>query len=153
MANAFAAAEEEQVWALLYAIRRHESIDEWLQDEHRGLLSMGDLYGNTPLICAARHGNAGATALLIEAGVDADQRMDGAQSALCLACDAGHVECAELLLGAGASVDLATDYGSTPLLAVTLAHSLYHVYLRRMERGGWQAVDFARHVLSHALCR
>ena len=37
--------------------------------------------------------------------------------------------------------------------AVTLAHSLYHVYLRRMEHGGWQAVDFARHVLSHLLCR
>ena len=37
--------------------------------------------------------------------------------------------------------------------AVTLAHSLYHVYLRRMEHGGWQAVDFAHHVLSHLLCR
>lgn len=37
--------------------------------------------------------------------------------------------------------------------AVTLAHSLYHVYLRRMEHGGWQAVDFARHVLPHLLCR
>ena len=37
--------------------------------------------------------------------------------------------------------------------AVTLAHSLYHVYLRRMEHGGWQAVDFARYVLSHLLSR
>ena len=37
--------------------------------------------------------------------------------------------------------------------AVTLAHSLYHVYMRRMEHGGWQAVDFARYVLSHLLSR
>ena len=277
MANAFVAADEQQLQALRDAIERHEPIDKWLQDEHRGLLLMGDSAGWTPLICAARHGNAGATALLIEAGVDVDQRMDGGQSALYLACLHGHAKCVELLLGAGASVDLAAYHGvtamyiaccsgriqlaqllssygadrtfldgytaerlcatyghhalaewlalsrewsplhhlevlspertrallrggadlhlspstgdtATPLerarqlapasasaslvvraagpwsttthelfgdaeraRAVALAHSLYHVYLRRMERGGWQAVDFARLVLLHAL--
>ena len=34
-----------------------------------------------------------------------------------------------------------------------LARSLYHVFLRRMGNGGWQAVDFARYVLSFVLCR
>ena len=37
--------------------------------------------------------------------------------------------------------------------AATLVHSLYHVYLRRMSNGGWQAVDFARGVLSFAIVR
>ena len=279
MANAFAAAEEEQLRALFRAIRQHKPIDEWLQDEHRGLLSMGDSDGWTPLICAAYHGNAGATTLLLQSGVDVAQRTGGGDTPLYFACMRGHTECVELLLGAGASVDLATDYGATPLYfacidgnircvqllssyganrifgpigltaedisarrhaaltqwlarsrewsplhhlevlspertrallrggadlhlapstgdtatplerarqlapasasaslvvraagpwsttthelfgdaerarAVTLAHSLYHVYLRHMERGGWQAVDFARHVLSHAMSR
>ena len=279
MANAFAAADEQQLWALYSAIQRHEPIDEWLQNEHRGLLSMRDSLGQMPLFYAASHGNAGAIALLLEAGVDADQRMNSGFCPLFLACARGHTECAELLLGAGASVDLASDKDVTPLWiacyhgriqcaqllsfyganrdfpsgvtagtlsahfghtaltewlalsrewsplhhlevlspertcallrgganlhlapstgdtatplerarqlaptsasaslvvraagpwsttthelfgdaerarAVALAHSLYHVYLRRMERGGWQAVDFARHVLSHLLCR
>ena len=45
MANAFAfivAADEQQFRALMSAIQRHEPIEEWLQDEHRGVLSMGD---------------------------------------------------------------------------------------------------------------
>ena len=280
MANAFAfivAADEQQFRALMSAIQRHEPIEEWLQDEHRGVLSMGDHRDPywTPLVCAAFNGNAGATALLLEAGVDVDQRTNSGFCSLFLACMRGHIECAELLLSAGASVNLANRYGGTPLFfaccyghiqcaqllssyganrnfpigysaerysayrgnhaltewlalsrewsplhhlevlspertrallrgganlhfapstgdaatplerarqlapanasaslvvraagpwaveshelfadaertrAVTLVHSLYHVYLRRMEHGGWQAVDFARHVLSH----
>ena len=74
MANAFAAADAQQLWALCSAIERHEPIDEWLQDEHRGLLSMLDRRGYTPLVWAAFSGNAGAIALLFEAGVDVDQR-------------------------------------------------------------------------------
>ena len=276
MANAPASANEEQLNALFNAIERHEPIDKWLQDEHCGLLSMGDSdhYLYTPLIYAAYYGNAGATTLLLEAGVDVDQPMIYGDTPLYLACMRGHAECAELLLSAGASVDLANACDRTPLWkacslgyiqcaqllssyganrtfpndtaerlsaicgrralaewlalsrewsplhhlevlspertrallrggadlhlapstgdtatplerarqlapasasaslvvraagpwsttthelfgdaerarAVALAHSLYHVYLRRMEHGGWQAVDFARHVLSH----
>ena len=37
--------------------------------------------------------------------------------------------------------------------AATLVRSLYHVYLRRMGNGGWQAVDFARGVLPFAIVR
>ena len=66
----------EQFYALIGAIERHEPIDEWLQDEHRGLLSMGDSIGWTPLIWAAFNGwtplgfaaysgNAEAAALLL----------------------------------------------------------------------------------------
>ena len=39
------------------------------------------------------------------------------------------------------------------LQAAILVHSLYHVYLRNAANGGWQAVDFARHVLSFAVSR
>ena len=35
--------------------------------------------------------------------------------------------------------------------AVTLARSLYHMFLRRMGNGGWQAVDFARYILPFVL--
>ena len=280
MANPPAEADKLQLNALLYAIAQHESIDEWLQDEHRGLLSMRGSAGWTPLVYAARKGNARATAFLLEAGVDVDQGTQYGNTPLYYACQGGHAECAELLLGAGASVDLADELDRTPLWkacihgyiqlaqllssyganrtfydgrtaealsaarnnhhaltewlalsrewsplhhleflspertrallrggadlhlapstgdtatplerarqlapasasaslvvraagpwsttthelfgdaerarAVALAHSLYHVYLRRTEQGGWQAVDFARHVLSHLLCR
>ena len=37
--------------------------------------------------------------------------------------------------------------------AATLVRLLYHVYLRRMSNGGWQAVDFARGVLPFAIVR
>ena len=37
--------------------------------------------------------------------------------------------------------------------AETLVRLLYHVYLRRMSNGGWQAVDFARGVLPFAIVR
>ena len=37
--------------------------------------------------------------------------------------------------------------------AATLVRSLYHVYLRRMGNGGWQAVDFVRGVLPFAVVR
>ena len=37
--------------------------------------------------------------------------------------------------------------------AATLVRLLYHVYLRRMSNGGWEAVDFARGVLSFAIVR
>ena len=107
--------KQQQFYALTSAIERHEPIDEWLQDEHRGLLSMGDSDGWTPLICAAYHGNAGATTLLLQSGVDVDQRMDGGDTPLYLACMRGRAECAELLLGAGASVDLADELDRTPL--------------------------------------
>ena len=241
---------------------------------------MGDRHGWTPLMWAARYGNAGATALLLNAGVHVDPQTNTVgNTPLFIACMRGHVECVRLLLGAGASVDLVNADGHIPLWiaccqghiqcaqllssyganrdfphvrtpeyisaafghdalaewlalsrkwsplhhlevlspertrtllrggadlhltpstgdtatplerarqlapanasaslivraagpwsasthelfgdaerarAVTLAHSLYHVYLCRMEHGGWQAVDFARHVLSHLLRR
>ena len=37
--------------------------------------------------------------------------------------------------------------------AATLVRSLYHVHARCMKHGGWEAVDFARAVLSHAIYR
>ena len=37
--------------------------------------------------------------------------------------------------------------------AEALVRSLYHLYMRRLENGGWQAVDFAQAVLLHAIRR
>ena len=37
--------------------------------------------------------------------------------------------------------------------AALLARSLYHVYLRRMGNGGWQAVDFTRYTLPFLIFR
>ena len=37
------------------------------------------------------------------------------------------------------------------LEAAMMARSLYHVFLRRMGNGGWQAVDFTHTVLSHLI--
>ena len=39
------------------------------------------------------------------------------------------------------------------LQAATLVRSLYHIFLRRMGNGGWQAVDFTCTVLSHLIYR
>ena len=37
--------------------------------------------------------------------------------------------------------------------AATLAFSLYHMYARRMNNGGWTAVDFARYILAFTVSR
>jgi len=70
---------------------------------------------DTLLTWAARHGQAEAARLLLQAGasVEAVDR-DGA-SALLLACEAGHLEIVRLLLEASAAVDQADEDGTTPL--------------------------------------
>ena len=91
MANALASADKQQFDALTSAIERHAPIHKWLQDQHRGLLSMRDIVNWTPLNKAAAFGNAGATALLLEAGVQVDPQTNSGSTPLYLASVRGHI--------------------------------------------------------------
>jgi ankyrin repeat protein len=140
----------QQFWDLINAIVRHKPIDEWLQDEHRSLLSIrlaspGELRDNddcTPLMWAARFGNVGATALLLEAGVDVEHTGRYGHTPLHLACFQGHTDCARLLLSARASVDLANVDGDTPLY---VASDRGHVDCVELLLGAGALVDLAPH--------
>lgn len=78
-----------------------------------------DAFGVTPLITACAMGHTDAAALLVEhrALVDAHAAGGGNVSALKYAAQLGHAAIVELLLNAGASVDIKDDAGITPLLA------------------------------------
>ena len=77
-----------------------------------------------PYRLAAAAGDAGRLAELLLQGVDPEDPDDGGVPPLLLACDfgigdekptPGHIECVELLLGAGASPHVTTDMDFTPL--------------------------------------
>ena len=52
---------------------------------------------------------------LLEAGANVNHQTPKHVTALNLACENGHKECAVLLLRAGARADIADDWGDTPL--------------------------------------
>jgi ankyrin repeat protein len=147
MANSYVTSDSERR-ALIDDIRMDEPIDEWLQDEDRGLLSMGDSAGWTPLIFAAYYDNTRAAKLLLEAGVDVDQRTRQGETPLLLACDRGHVESVELLLSAGASVDFADGRGQT---ALYFACGHGHAECARLLLSAGASVDLANFVGQTAL--
>jgi len=62
--------------------------------------------------------NSEAIELLLNAGADSNRELSGT-SALLFATLAGNLECATILLDAGAHVDQADLEGTTPLLAAT----------------------------------
>ena len=70
---------------------------------------------DTLLTWAARHGQAEAVRLLLEAGASVGATTGGGASALLVACWKGCLECALLLLEAGAAVSQAAEDGATPL--------------------------------------
>merc|ERR1719424_107143 len=71
---------------------------------------------DTLLTWAARHGQAEAVRLLLEAGASVGATTGGGASALYIACQNGHLDVARLLLEAGAAMDQAKENGATPLL-------------------------------------
>ena len=82
-----------------------------------------DVRSTTPLMKAARLGNVEVLQVLLESvgpatssGGVLDLLDSKQQSALSLACASGHLPCAELLLGSGASVDRTVADGNTALL-------------------------------------
>ncbi len=63
------------------------------------------LGGNTPLIIAARNGNAGVVQALLKAGADAKTATSTGTTPLMLASASGNVDAVKALLAAGAEVD------------------------------------------------
>ena len=98
---------DRELQALMEAIEHRAPLDPWQQ--RRELLGTRgqNENGDTPLIWAARLGNAEAVAWLIGRGAGVDLSTDATGGTpLLIACGHGNVECVRLLLGAGASVDL-----------------------------------------------
>ena len=82
--------------------------------------------GATPLLAAAREGNAEVCRLLIDAGADPNRvrsrknKSDASEnnaSPLWIAADGGHTAIVEMLIAAGALADFVVETGATPLLA------------------------------------
>ena len=78
-----------------------------------------DAGGFTPLLFAARHGDAGSARLLLDAGADVDGPAADGNSALVIAAMSGHARLAELLLARGANPN-AAGAGYTALHAAVL---------------------------------
>ncbi|MFA5039975.1 MAG: ankyrin repeat domain-containing protein [Candidatus Omnitrophota bacterium] len=80
-----------------------------------------DLPGVAPMMCACFDGDATRVLKLLCAGVDPNAQYDvGEVTALCMACIVGSREIVELLVSAGADVDLATVGNVTPLMLACL---------------------------------
>jgi uncharacterized protein len=74
--------------------------------------------GMTPLLFAARQGNSGVVAALLDAGVSANQLKQGDHtSPLLIATINGQFDTGKLLLDRGADPNLASENGVTPLYA------------------------------------
>ena len=87
-------------------------------------------FKDTLLTWAARHGQAEAVRLLLEAGASVGAADCDAASALFLACFKGCLECAQLLLHANAVVNQAAGGGFTPLL---IASQECHLDIARLQ--------------------
>ncbi|HEX3703814.1 MAG TPA: ankyrin repeat domain-containing protein [Vicinamibacterales bacterium] len=75
--------------------------------------------GMTPLLFAARQGNAGVVSALLDAGVNVNQLKDGDNtSPLLIATINGQFDTGRLLLEHGANPNLASENGVAPLYAV-----------------------------------
>ena len=84
-----------------------------------------DRYGVTPLVLAARNGNAAMIGMLLAAGADVNTTLPGGETVLMTAARTGRVEAVRVLLKAGARVDAAEPRrGQTALIwAVAEGHA------------------------------
>lgn len=78
-------------------------------------VSATDIWGNTPLLNAARQGEVESARVLLEAGAEVDGR-GGAMTPLTAAALQGHAILARLLIRNGADVDLIGGNGLTALM-------------------------------------
>jgi ankyrin repeat protein len=102
------------------------------------------------LVCAAQDGHVSAAKSLLELGANPNGRIIGAQTALMLACEARHGPIVEMLLNAGADVNLKWRQ-ETPLMAA--ARGNRKDIATRLLTAGAQVTDRdgkGRSALSHA---
>jgi ankyrin repeat protein len=98
--------------------------------------------GDSLLTWACRHSHSHVVRWLLEQGAAADTpRTSRGATALYIASQENSVECVKLLLGAGASVELAADDGDSPLY---VACQRGHVAAARLLLGGGASPDQAQ---------
>jgi ankyrin repeat protein len=83
--------------------------------QNPALLSSDDIYGNSPLHCAAARGHIDVSALLLANRADVNAKDKGGSTPLHLAARNGHKDVVKLLLANKADVNARDDSGETPL--------------------------------------
>ncbi|MBY0577941.1 MAG: ankyrin repeat domain-containing protein [Burkholderiales bacterium] len=103
-------------WMLARKEAGKSRLQSWLDEQgFSGIDSLID-GGITPLMHAARHGDASITAELLMSGANAAPRNSDGNQALWFACYSGNLAIMDLLLSAGCAVDNMNDNGSTCLM-------------------------------------
>jgi rhodanese-related sulfurtransferase len=95
-----------------------EPLQSWLAAQGFGPSGINVTIDNgmTPLMKAARFGDAAIVAALLQAGARLDSRNADGNTALWLACVGGEPECVALLIRAGIDIDNRNDNGATCLM-------------------------------------
>lgn len=83
-------------------------------------VNLADPKGNTLLMLAAYHGNAGAVRLLLRHGANPERRNHRNQTPLGGVAFKGHAGIAEFLLDAGADINADQGNGMTPLMFASM---------------------------------
>ena len=75
-----------------------------LRHNGKACVNVSDMYSDTPLMAACKHGNVVSASLLLDAGAWQwmDVKNDFGSTALAIACHYGNIECAKLLVLRGA---------------------------------------------------
>jgi len=111
----------------LQTFKKHLGYDGNKVNEEKALAVLKEIginaqseIGETPLIVAAYLGRANILKMLIEQVDDIDYKVPGAitESALLMACNQRPLECIQLLVEAGASLEQEDSLGLTPLSMV-----------------------------------
>ncbi|KAK7114437.1 ankyrin repeat domain-containing protein 50-like isoform X2 [Littorina saxatilis] len=109
--------KQEIVSFLLHCIKK-ASQEPTPQYQWRTTVDSVNDRGETPLVCAARHGHTDVCRTLLEAGADVNFRCHfNKQTALLVAVESSQRSVLEVLLGWGADVQLTDNVGITPLYA------------------------------------
>lgn len=94
-----------------------------------------DIEQRTALMSAASDGKADILRYLLAAGSPVDARMKNGNTAFSCAIDGNHVECAQILMEAGAEIDPRGQVRNWRLLHSTVGFSRYDSFLFLLEQG------------------
>ena len=110
-----------------------------------------DTQGRTPLMLAAKGGNAACVQALLNQQAEVNLSARGGNTALLFACDYGYAEVVELLVSHQANINAANEKGETPLMLAAQNGNARSVRLllsrgadvRRTDRAGKTVSDYA----------